>query len=924
MHVAETWREYHQQGFNIVPVGHYLIPQIMLDASTFPDARRRLASILNCPESEVVSALRSFLKTPTFSEKLRNFLANLQGYRQVAGKSSKIPSLASVANIRTANSKNSYQVFYEQRINDEIVERMIETYAPIASGIAILLGQVSNLMALDFDNTETLIRFLQDIGFHASEENIEEILQIAFPDNVIVRTFRGYHIWCAYDAEIVKILGGKSYLENVGGYEGFEIRCHHSYVVAPPSVSGVANGVIRRYEFIRPFDASTRNAQLPAWFYFWLKDTSRAQTQTQTQVVFSTAPTPSSIKEIVVKSLTPYWRKGHRQNLCYTLSGVMRRAALTLPEAREIIQTICELASDEEISHRLYTVEYEFKLPLTGNQRCAGISTFRQEALAAGVPEEIIQTIIRALFGVRMSADFTEYLQDYDALGKKVAALLQPNFCYNIRYLSWFRFDYERLEWIETNESDILVFVNEAVRQVHDEFKEIIKMHNNGTIPKNYMASLNRLLNQTFIKQTLMTVIRSELKVTHDFPYIPKDYIPTEFQDYKLLRITFHKNGCLLWFDTGETYFIPNTDFFITQREFYATKTLPSVVDENASMSPFVDYLAQVMGGRENAEYFLKVVSTVLATQRNIYRKAIIFVGGGQNGKNSVVDIIKAALGDLVQQTNTAAIIKTGETLNLASLYKLRGCAIAYIDETPDKNWNLDIFKAVTGAWSIVAKRYYRDPEDMPISFILLILTNHLPKKFDQQSQALEDRFVVIKFPYRFADIPYETEWVKKRNPAVVEALMANTQAVIQAFRHYYKIAAQENFIHELPPAVREETDEIRLRANSVGAFLQTCVVDNPSSSILVKEMYEAYKTWCRKNEVKPVRELDFREYLKHTNYRLERTGHGYVCYNVSLNIEPKNSNEPTPSPSLLESNSDDDGSDSQDDKRDYLEDFPF
>jgi hypothetical protein len=942
--LLQEWRTYHCEfGFNVIPVGHYIIPQLLIDAETFPDARSVLAQHLRCPEGEVVSALRSFLKTPTFSEKLREFLANLKGYTHVAGKRSQIPSLAFVANIRTANSKNSYQLFYEQRIDDETAERLIEVYTPLASGIAVLLGQVSNLMALDFDNPETLIRFLQDVGFNANEENLEEVLQIAFPDNPIVRTWRGYHIWSAYDTEIARLLCGKSYAESIGGYEGFEIRCHHSYIVAPPSVCGVANGVIRRYEFIRPLNATTRNSQLPAWFFLWLKDNLKSQAQTQTQVVLSFTPTPSSVKEVVIKALTPYWQRGRRQRLCYTLSGVMRRAALPLSEAREIIQTICELASDEQISDRLYTVEYEYRLPLMGKRRCAGVTAFRQEALAAGVPEETIQTIIRALFGVRMTTDFDVYLQDHDALGRKIAALLRNDFCYNMRYSAWFRFDTEKLEWVKVDDKEVIVYVYEAARQVRDEIAEIVKMHNNNTIPPKLIGKLNRLLDQSFVKKTIEGIARSELKVGHEFPYIPADYIPAELQQLKLHRITFHRNGCLLWFEGGETYFIPNTDTFITQREFYATQTLPSVVDENADMSPFIDYLAKVMGGKDKAEYFLKLVSTVLAIQRNIYRKAIIFVGGGQNGKNSTVDIIKAALGDLVQQTSSTAIIKASDTLSFSSLYKLKNSAIAYIDETPDKNWNIDIFKAVTGSWSIVAKKYYKDPEDMPITFILLILTNHLPKEFERQSQALEDRFVVIKFPYRFADVQYETQYVKKRDPAIVEALMANTAATIQAFRHYYKLAAQEGFVHDMPSAVLEDTDEIRLRANSVGFFLQSCVVDDPSNFVYVKDMYEVYEKWCKRYGVKSVKDTDFREYLKNTNYKLERTGRGYICHCVSLKTDfLNNGNEPEPSPSLLSSDNGDEpeptptpsllASDNEvnavvadnDDGQDYLDQFPF
>jgi hypothetical protein len=523
-----------------------------------------------------------------------------------------------------------------------------------------------------------------------------------------------------------------------------------------------------------------------------------------------------------------------------------------------------------------------------------------------------------------MSADFVEYLQDYDALGKKVAALLQTDFCYNMRYLRWFRFDLERLEWVETDESDIIVYVNEAVRQVHDEIEEIIRMHNNGTIPKNYRASLNRLLNQTFIRQTLMTVIRSELKVLHEFPYIPQDYIPSEFQDLKLLRITFHRNGCLLWFDKGETYFIHNTDTFITQREFYATQTLPSEVKEDADMSPFVDYVAEVMGGKDKAEYFLKIISAVLVKKTNFYRKALIFVGKGSNGKNSTLDILKAALGGLVQQTNSSAIIKSDGVLNLASIHKLKGCAIAFIDETPDKRWNVDILKEITGSKSIVAKDYYRKPEDMEITFVLLILTNHLPEVFEKQCAGLADRLVIIRFPNRYTDFPYETQHFKKRDPSKVERVKENTPAIIQALRHYYKLAAQENYNHPIPADILKATQDIQMRANSVDFFIQYCVEDSLKDDTSVNEMFEAYKQWCSHFEVVGVKKGEFRQQLENSNYKIERTKNGLICRCVKLNTEFLNDgNEPAPTPSLLASDNQN-GNEDGDDGQDYLDEFLF
>jgi phage/plasmid-associated DNA primase len=138
--------------------------------------------------------------------------------------------------------------------------------------------------------------------------------------------------------------------------------------------------------------------------------------------------------------------------------------------------------------------------------------------------------------------------------------------------------------------------------------------------------------------------------------------------------------------------------------------------------------------------------------------------------------------------------------------------------------------------------------------------------------------------------------------------------------RHYYQLAAQENFVHEMPPDIFKMTEDLRLKANSVGYFLQSCVVDDPSSSVLVKDMYEVYTKWCKLREVKPVKITEFRQQLTLTNYTIERTGQGYICHCVSLKTDAIDTTDPTPTPSLLESSNDDDNADGQD----YLDEFPF
>jgi hypothetical protein len=943
--LTQAWETYHREfGFNIIPVGHEKIVALAIEAQLDPTLRVRLADYFEVAPAKVLDNLRGFLKYPTFSSEIRKLLAEfLPHYAERAVNS--IPSLSSITGVRKYDDRNSYVHFYETRIDDAIAEKMVKIYGDMATGVAVLLREDDQLVVVDFDNRQALIDLLAQLGYPCDEATLEATLLRVFPSNPIVKTFRGYHIY-TYDADLTEAVKTTRKLNNI------DIKVSRGYVLLPPSLAGFEpSGVtvnLVYYQQVRPLLPEDIRAPLPTQVRDYLLAQIRPQV-VSTTLSFTPTPQPTSpdLKSFVTDSLIPYWRKGVRDQLVYPLAGVLRRAGITLDEALDIVTTICDRAGDEEKRDRLYQVRRQYSLPFQPRGKrpyCAGISKFQEACLTAGMPLQVFNNLIARIFGLKVTTNLQDWLEDYKQIAEKVAAVVRNDLVFNEKTLSWWVYNEDEKRWIETKREDILHFVTKATLEVCADIEEIVRMSHNDNIPKQVAQKLNKLINSQFIRNSVLPTLEILLSVNLNFPHIPADYIPAEFQQLKLHRITFHRNGCLLWFEGGETYFIPNTDTFITQREFYATQTLPSVVDENADMSPFIDYLAKVMGGKANAEYFLKLASTVLATQRNIYRKAIIFFGGGQNGKNSTIDIIKAALGDLVQQTPSAAIIKAGETLNLASLYKLKNSAIAYIDETPDKNWNIDIFKAVTGSWSIVAKRYYKDPEDMPITFILIILTNHLPKEFERQSQALEDRFIVIKFPYRFADVQYETQYVKKRDPAIVEALMANTAATIQAFRHYYKLAAQEGFLHDMPPAVLESTNDIRLKANSIGFFIQSCVIDDPANFVYVSDMYKLYQEWCKRHEVKSVKIEEFREYLKCTNYKLERTGRGYICHCVSLKTDfLNNGNEPEPTPSLLYGDepeptptpsliASDNGSNNEvsaavadnDDGQDYLDEFPF
>jgi P4 family phage/plasmid primase-like protien len=134
--------------------------------------------------------------------------------------------------------------------------------------------------------------------------------------------------------------------------------------------------------------------------------------------------------------------------------------------------------------------------------------------------------------------------------------------------------------------------------------------------------------------------------------------------------------------------------------------------------------------------------------------KLIISYGGGSNGKSTVVNIIKAALGSYGQQISDRVILAANDA-HPTELMDLRGVRYAVLEETPEaRHLNVTRLKAVVGTESITARRIRQDSVTFSATHSLFINTNFKPVVAESDHGTWR-RLALLTFPYTYR-LPHE------------------------------------------------------------------------------------------------------------------------------------------------------------------------
>lgn len=235
----------------------------------------------------------------------------------------------------------------------------------------------------------------------------------------------------------------------------------------------------------------------------------------------------------------------------------------------------------------------------------------------------------------------------------------------------------------------------------------------------------------------------------------------------------------------------------------------------------------------------------------------IIFIGGGANGKTTVLVGINNALGDFSTLVSDRALFgRPGD--HPTEVMVLKGARFAYIEELgQNQELSEKTLKNLQGSEGITARYIGQDSTTWDATHSMFINTNNKPR-VDATDYGTWRRLALVNFPYTFdgndpehpAD-PTLRDRVK-HDPKVHEAALA---WIVEGAKAWY--AAGKVFPPQ-PSRVQKDTLDWKAESNPAIKFLNENFEPDETSAVKTTDMFTEFTRWCADNGKRKFRDQVF------------------------------------------------------------------
>lgn len=221
-----------------------------------------------------------------------------------------------------------------------------------------------------------------------------------------------------------------------------------------------------------------------------------------------------------------------------------------------------------------------------------------------------------------------------------------------------------------------------------------------------------------------------------------------------------------------------------------------------------------------------------------------IGIGGGSNGKTTLLTAIRNAMGDF-QTTVPDKLILGSPNDHSTEKTALMGARMAFIDETPEgRHLNVGLLKTLLGSTEMSARKIAKDPITWKPTHSMFLMTNHLPV-VAENDHGTTRRFALVRFGKKFPrDDTFYSRVVQPDGPVATAALAW----VVQGAKRWY---ANNKSIPNMPAQVQADTDEWLKESDPTNEYVEDRFVLDSNSAVLVKEVTEDINNWLMMNSMK-------------------------------------------------------------------------
>lgn len=274
------------------------------------------------------------------------------------------------------------------------------------------------------------------------------------------------------------------------------------------------------------------------------------------------------------------------------------------------------------------------------------------------------------------------------------------------------------------------------------------------------------------------------------------------------------------------------------ERNDLLTKCLPVAYDRSAQCPLWLNFLHEIMGGKEHLIAFLQRVIGYTLTGSTQEQCFFLLHGSGANGKSTLIETLHALLGEYAQSIPSASLfVKRYEGIP-NDIARMRGVrVITAVEFGKKKQLDEELVKRLTGQDILTARFLYGEYFDFRPDFKLLVACNDLPDIRHAQ-YALLRRIRLIPFN---VTIPPE-----RQNKHLAQVLRAELLGIL-AWAVQGCLLWQQEGLGE-PDEVQQATASYRDEMDVLSQFITECCLEGPEYKARSSDLYETYKRWCEGN----------------------------------------------------------------------------
>lgn len=391
--------------------------------------------------------------------------------------------------------------------------------------------------------------------------------------------------------------------------------------------------------------------------------------------------------------------------------------------------------------------------------------------------------------------------------------------------------------WQPDQKGTAVECAKDVVRKISDEI---------SAAPYHYRP----LLEKHARKAQSNGALHSMLKTASTVEPITADF--TDFDGPGTLMKLNVKNGTID-LETGKLKEHDRADKF--------TRVLDIVYDAWAKCPMWLSHLEFIFGDDQELISYLQRFFGYMLTGRTGEHKMLYFHGGGANGKSVTVRVLQGILGPYGLTTPASTFVQTMQQGIPNDLARMQGARLVVASELSGKQ-HLDesLLKYCTGGDKISARFLRQEFFEFTPQFKLIMTGNYMPK-ISGDDYAMFRRVHMIPF---LVQIP---EKKREELDNLVAKLLTEKEGIL-AWMLAGCIEWQEQKLCP-PESVTSATEKWFLRRDFLRLFIQHCCnlapegVPADTRSIPAKDLYSAYKEYCKENGFFALNAASFQEALQ-------------------------------------------------------------